>query len=205
LYPLRDSELTVGDLAKHWQLTLPGRPELGMVITGLIQAIWTGELSARFHKTSENDIRLRLLNIHSIPHCHPGLIFVEAPTECPAVAVEQSDGGAIVSIQTCIIWPQDPEAQDAATFLKACKAMQAVSFDDVSPDVQPLLLTLNIGRCDFVAFCARRGYEPPAFWDSRKEAKSFVGAKNAFRKFLLEAVKSHKDKSKDQYWFKCKT
>jgi hypothetical protein len=200
MYPLRDSTLTLANLAYEWGRELAQRPSEVAVMNHLLSAIWAGELIARKPTTGEPTTPDDLLGMVVLTKAHPGIEIRDTGETRSSSSIELPDGGIDIDLRAVIALPEDPERWTIEQKHAAIGVLSHRPLSDFTAAFRVAISLVDVTRDDFANYCASAGYPLPAFWFGKQTLRtSLAKAERDCAEWLRSLAKEPKQHPKAWY------
>jgi hypothetical protein len=133
----------------------------------LISAMWRGELATMGGEDEDptgEARRKRLLDAMAKRDDHPGIVFLRPGEIVAPEQTENPDGSVTIDLKIRITWPVDEKADEELAFEAATDKIAAAGLDDYAEICRPGLVSRQVSREAFGAYCDQQGLERPKFW-----------------------------------------
>lgn len=190
MLPLRDSWLSLDDIARHWANELSPRMCKSEILDRLLSAFWRGELVATFNPLLDvSEQRSKALQVAAGMAEHPGLLFTpEGEEPCPET-IDLPNGSTLVDVRSRVVWPPAAGSGSGLVAETAFQTLANVLVIAFAPDFRSCVTTMTVEQGDFGAFCKAGNYAAPKFWFAGAATISHAAAESRCRRWLRELAK----------------
>lgn len=200
MYPLRDSTLTLSNVAFEWARELAQRPSKDTVMNHLVTAVWAGELIIRKAATAEPITPESLLKIVFLTKDHPEIEIHESGETRSSSSKELPDGSIEIDFRAVIVLPNDPECWTMEQQRAAIDVLSKRALSDFAVAFRVSVSLFDVRRDDFASYCVSAGYPLPAFWFGKQKLQpSLAKAERDCAEWLRSLVKAPKQHPKAWY------
>jgi hypothetical protein len=219
LYPLKEPQLRLSELARHWQRFIAGSPTVEEVRDRLLTGFWGGELI--LHGTQDQAPLARAAVLELLestvnrPAEHADGIEAAVATrtvfwrddeqaELGPVARYLPDGGAEVDVNHRLQLPARGLVAAEDLLEPIFAQLATIPLRDLPANLQIGLRSLLVTKGDFALFCDLNAYARPPFWfgphERARGAKRRRGDLTRFIAWFAKQVRGPRRYSKDDYF-----
>ena len=219
MYPLKEPQLRLSELARQWQRFIAGSPTTEEVCDRLMAGFWGGELILRGAEDQAPLARAAVLELLESTVNRPAeqAAGIEAAVgtriafwrddeqaELGPVVKYLPDGGAEVDVNHRLQLPAQGAAAAEDLLEPIFAHLAKIPLRDLPANLQIGLHNLLVAKSDFALFCDLNTYARPPFWFGPSErkpgAKRRLGDLTGFIAWFADQVSGPQRYSKDDYF-----